>query len=371
MTPLAKILARRIAQSGPITVADYMAECLLHPDHGYYSTRDPFGTKGDFTTAPEISQMFGEMIGLLLAQTWLDQGCPTSFTLAELGPGRGTLMADILRVTRAVPGFLEAANVHLVEASTTLRDVQCDTLAGHIVNWCDTAEDLPNDKPLLLVANEFFDALPIRQFQRDPAGWRERIVGLQDDTLTMGLSSSAPIALLDHRLDDTTPGQIVEHCPAAAPIITIIAERVAKQGGLALFIDYGDWHSLGDTLQALRNHQPEDPLASPGEADLTAHVDFEALAKAATSRLHLAENIPGSARGRPLACTPMTAQGVLLERLGITARAQALARQLSGAALESHIAAHRRLTHPQEMGNLFKAIALYPKDSPLPPGFAP
>lgn len=353
MTELAQILSQRIAATGPITVADYMAECLLHPQHGYYSTRDPFGTQGDFITAPEISQMFGELIGLFLAQCWLDQGQPAAFTLAEPGPGRGTLMADILRATRRVPGFADSAQVHLIEASPTLRDVQRDRLGNVPVTWPDRVDDLP-DLPLYLVANEFFDALPIRQFQRDAAGWRERQVGVQDDALTLGLSAPAPLAALDHRLDDTRPGDLVELCPAAPGIVQTIAERIGAHGGVALVIDYGDWHSLGDTLQALRAHKPEDPLASPGQADLTAHVDFEALARAAAG----------------VACTPMTAQGVFLERLGITARAQALAEKLSGPALEAHIAAHRRLTHPSEMGTLFKTLALYPNDAPIPPGFA-
>ena len=353
MTDLARILARRIAATGPLSVADYMAECLLHPAHGYYSTRDPFGAGGDFTTAPEISQMFGEMIGLFLAQCWLDQGQPDAFALAELGPGRGTLMADILRATRAVPGFWDAAKVHLVEASPTLRQIQRDRLPDRDVTWLEAAADLP-DMPLFLVANEFFDALPIRQFQRAEPGWHERQVGLRDDVLTMGLSAPAPLAMLAHRLDDTAPGDLVELCPAAPAIVETIANRIAARGGVALIIDYGDWHSLGDTLQALRAHHPEDPLANPGQADLTAHVDFEALAQAATGVAH----------------TPMTPQGVFLERLGITARAQALAAKLSGPALDNHIAAHRRLTHPSEMGTLFKTLALNPNVAPLPPGFA-
>mgnify|MGYP000064843703 FL=1 len=354
MTPLAEILARRIAKTGPISVAEYMAECLLHPEHGYYATRDPFGAGGDFTTAPEISQMFGEMVGLWLAQVWLDQGTPAPFTLAEPGPGRGTLMADILRATRAVPGFLDAAQVHLVEASPTLRGIQRKTLDGHQVTWCDSVADLPG-QPLFLVANEFFDALPIRQFQRDPKGWRERQVALIDGKLAFGLSAPAPIAALDHRLADTGAGDIVETCPQAAPIIAEIAARIEAHGGAALVFDYGGWHSLGDTLQALRGHKADDPLAHPGEADLTAHVDFEALAAAA----------PG------LTARPLTPQGLFLERLGITARAQALAARLSGPALETHVAAHRRLTHPQEMGTLFKTLALMPNNAPTPPGFAP
>ncbi len=355
MTPLADSLIRRIAATGPISVADYMADCLLHPEFGYYSTRDPFGVEGDFTTAPEISQMFGELLGLALAQGWLDQGAPAPVTLAEAGPGRGTLIADILRATRGVPGFHAAAQVHLIEASATLRARQKQTLADYDVTWVDQAQDLPQ-APLLLVANEFFDALPIRQFVRTPGGWRERQVGLDDDgRLALGLSTAAPLADLDHRLADTQPGDLVETCAPARPVMGAVGERIARHGGAALVIDYGDWRSLGDTLQALRGHQREDPLASPGNADLTAHVDFEALAAAA----------PGVAHSR------MTAQGVFLERLGITARAQALARNLTGAALEQHIAAHRRLTHPEEMGSLFRVICFNPQTGAPLPGLDP
>ncbi len=353
MTALADILIRRIAATGPMSVAEFMTECLMHPQHGYYSTRDPFGRAGDFTTAPEISQMFGELLGLALAQAWLDQGAPTRFSLAELGPGRGTLMADMLSATAHVPGFLDAATVHLVETSLVLRDRQAETLKGHDVTWQDHTDHLPNT-PLFLVANEFFDALPIRQFSRDPAGWRERQIGVDDGNLCWGLSAAAPIAALDHRLADTRPGDIVELCPAAAPIAGEIAARIAAHGGAALIADYGDWRSAGDTLQAVRNHRPEPVLADPGDADLTAHVDFEALAASA-----------GAAK-----ITGMISQGVVLERLGITQRAQSLARSLSGDALQSHVAAHRRLTHPSEMGTLFKMIAFHHPGSPPPPGFA-
>ncbi len=352
MTTLHDILIRQIATTGPITLADYMTQCLLHPEHGYYTTRDPLGSAGDFTTAPEISQMFGELIGLCLAQTWLDQGAPGAFTLAEIGPGRGTLMADILRATRAVPGFHAAADLHLIEASPTLRKAQADRLTDHAPTWHDSITTLP-EAPLLLVANEFFDALPIRQFTRDDKGWRETMVAVQDTTLIAGLSDPAPIEMLDHRLADTETGQIVETCAPAAPITAEIARRIDAYGGAALIFDYGDWRSRGDTFQALQNHHPVDPFATPGAADLTAHVDFEALALAATGVTHSA----------------ITTQGVFLERLGITARAQTLAASLTGAALESHIQAHRRLTHPQEMGSLFKTLALVPTGAPLPPGY--
>lgn len=337
-----------------MTLADYMAECLLHPAHGYYATRDPFGRGGDFTTAPEISQMFGEMLGLCLAQAWLDQGGPAPFTLAELGPGRGTLMADALRATRAVPGFHAAAQLVLVEASPTLRQVQRMTLKDQPVTWADTADALP-DAPLFLIANEFFDALPIRQFTRQGEGWAETVVGLSGDRLTLGRTAPAPLAALAHRLTDTPQGGIVEICPAAAPIMAAIGARIAAHGGAALIIDYGDWRSQGDTFQAMQDHRFADPLAAPGEADLTAHVDFEALAQ-------------GAAPARAARLIP---QGALLQRLGIDMRAERLARALTGAALQSHLAAHRRLTAPTEMGSLFKALAIHPATVPPPPGFDP
>lgn len=351
MTPLEALLIRRIRATGPIRLADYMAECLLHPQHGYYTTRPPFGAEGDFTTAPEISQMFGELLGLALAQAWLDRGAPAPFTLAELGPGRGTLMADILRATARVPGFHAAAQVVLVEASPALRDRQRATLGTHPVTWADTAGDLP-EAPLFLIANEFFDALPIRQFTRDAAGWRETMV-TAPDRLAFARAAPAPIAALDHRLADTSPGEVVEICPAAAPIMAEIASRIARHGGVALIVDYGGWRSRGDTFQALRHHAFADPLAAPGEADLTAHVDFEALAQAAA----------------PCAGACVT-QGALLAALGIAARSAALAARLTGPALESHLAATRRLTDPSEMGTLFKALALHAPGTPPPPGFA-
>ncbi len=351
MTALAERLAARIRASGPMTLAEYMAECLLDPRHGYYATRDPLGAAGDFTTAPEMSQMFGELAGLCLAQSWLDQGAPAPFALAELGPGRGTLMADIWRATRRVPGFHAAARVHLVEASPTLRAVQAQTLRKLPASWHDSADDLPQ-APLWLVANEFFDALPIRQFQRAGGSWRERVVGLQDGALSLGLTDPvAPVDLAD-RLNDIPEGGIVEICPAAAPVMAAIESRIAARGGAALIIDYGEWDSRGDTFQALRNHAFADPFAEPGAADLTAHVDFRALARSAP-------------RLRASALTP---QGIWLERLGIGQRASRLAQSLHGAALESHLAATRRLTDPSEMGSLFKVLALVAADSPLPPG---
>jgi SAM-dependent MidA family methyltransferase len=299
--------------------------------------------------------MFGELIGLALAQAWLDQGAPARFTLAELGPGRGTFMADALRATRAVPGFHQAARLYLVEASPTLRARQQQALADHAPCWVDGPDALPDDAPLFLVANEFFDALPIRQFLRDGDGWRERQIGRDGDGFSFGLGLATRFAALDHRLDDTRDGDLVETCAEAAAIARIVGERIAARGGAALIIDYGDWRSRGDTFQALENHAYADPFAHPGRADLTAHVDFEALVRAA----------PG------LTASALTPQGALLAALGIEARATKLAQSLTGAALDQHVAGFHRLTGAEEMGTLFKALALVAPGAPLPPGFAP
>jgi len=337
-------------------LSKYISDCLLHPTLGYYTTRDPFGAAGDFTTAPEISQMFGELIGLCLAQSWLDQGSPTPFTLAELGPGRGTLMADVLRATRSVTGFHAAAQLSLIEASPTLRRAQGERLAPFAPQWCDTAADLP-DQPLVVVANEFFDALPIRQFLRDGPGWRERLVGMDGDNLVFGLGRPSPQPTLHHRLEDTKDGDLVETCAPANAVVTALGQRIAAHGGAALIVDYGDWRSLGDTLQALQEHRTAGILDDPGRADLTAHVDFEALSLAAAA----------------VGCTHsrLTTQGIFLERLGISARAQALAKGQSGEALNTIVSAHRRLTHASEMGNLFKVLGLFPAQDLPPPGLDP
>ncbi|WP_449044546.1 class I SAM-dependent methyltransferase [Paracoccus versutus] len=346
MTPLGRLIAAQIRLSGPMALDEYMRLCLLHPQHGYYATRDPFGAGGDFTTAPEISQIFGEMIGLALAQAWLDQGRPAPFTLAEIGPGRGTLMADILRAIRIVPGMAEAARVALVEASPHLRRVQRDRL-GDIAHLDDVSQ-LPQ-APLFLVANEFFDALPIRQFQRGAQGWAERVVALDaQGGLEMGLVPAA-----DAALPAAPQGVIRETCPEALPIVAQVAGRIAARGGCAILVDYGGWDGQGDTFQALRRHRPEDPLANPGEADLTAHVDFAPLAAAA--------------RGEGARVSCMAAQGDWLKRLGIEARAQRLARLGDAGAM----AALHRLTAPDEMGHLFKVLALWARHAPVPAGFEP
>ena len=239
MTALHGALVARIARTGPISVADYMTECLLHPTHGYYTTRDPLGAAGDFTTAPEISQMFGEMIGLWLAQVWMDQGAPEEFALVELGPGRGTLMADALRATARVPGFHAGVRLHLVEASPALRARQEAALQGHEVTFHDHPASLP-DLPTYLIANEFFDALPIRQFQRAKTGWHERMIGVVDGQLAWGLAPEAPMEALADRVADTQEGQIAEWNASAQALAADFGNRIEALGGAALILDYGD-----------------------------------------------------------------------------------------------------------------------------------
>lgn len=354
MSMLRDVLIDEIATTGPLRFDAYMARALLDPKMGYYTQARAIGAAGDFVTAPEISQMFGELIGLCFVQYWMDLGQPERVVLAELGPGHGTLMADVLRVAQRVPGFAAALRVALIEASPSMRKRQQDTLKAFDVNWIETVDDLPK-LPIFVLANEFFDALPIRQFQWAPSGWQERYVA----TDAAGLCTQwHPIEPHDHdmlsRFEGVQHGDIVEVCPQLTPMIADLTQRIERDGGAGLVIDYGDWHSLGDTVQSLSDHKPIDPLAAPGQSDLTAHVDFEALAQAAQCSY-----------------AKLATQGVFLERLGITARAQSLAKSLTGEALETHIAAHNRLTHPQEMGALFKVMGFYQSGKPCLPGLEP
>jgi SAM-dependent MidA family methyltransferase len=353
VTPLAALIRDRIAAEGPMRVDAWMAICLAHPTLGYYATRDPLGAAGDFTTAPEVSQMFGELVGAWAAQVWADQGLGR-FVLAELGPGRGTLMRDALRAAAGMPGFRSAAELWLVETSPALRARQAETLAGQEPRWAAAVEALPAG-PLIVVANEFFDALPIRQAQRTDALWRERLVGVTAGRLAFAWGPPRPDPAFEARFPQVADGTVAEICAAGEAIAAALGARIARDRGAALVIDYGVWDGIGDTLQALRRHRPVHPLAEPGAADLTAHVRFRALAEAA----------------RPARAHGPVGQGAFLERLGITARARALARGRAGPALEAIVAAHRRLTHPEEMGNLFRVLALTPQTAPQPPGFAP
>lgn len=309
----------------------------------YYATRDPLGAAGDFTTAPEISQMFGELAGLWLADLWDRAGRPPA-TYVELGPGRGTLAVDALRAMRRA-GLTPA--VHLVETSPALRQAQASRLPDAV--WHDDITTLPTDRTLLVVANEFFDALPVRQWIRTDAGWCERHVAWNGTRFT-----PVPASIPENRADfpHAPQGSILERRPAADALLAILAPRIATQGGTLLAIDYGHAASaIGDTLQAVRAHGFVDPFADPGEADLTAHVDFAALAAAAA----------------PLRASGPVDQGEWLLRLGIATRAAALARAAPDRA-DDIAAAYRRLTAAEEMGRLFKVLALTAPEWPEPAG---
>lgn len=355
-TALEAPLVRLIRETGPIPLSHYMALCLGHPEHGYYMTRDPLGARGDFVTAPEVSQMFGELLGLWLADRWLAEGSPSPVAIAELGPGRGTLMADVLRALRSVPRMLEAASIHFVETSPVLRSAQRERVPD--AQWHTSINELP-DMPLFLIANEFFDALPITQYQRTDLGWCERHVDYRDGRFVPVLApvAAANDSALPRAAKAAGEGAIAEICPAATAIAGEIAARIAAHGGSALVIDYGHARSTaGDTLQAVRDHKFADVFEAPGEADLTAHVDFEALAHGVKSG--------GAAPHGPVE------QGAFLCALGIEARAEQLARNATASQREAITQALRRLTAPGEMGSLFKVLGITPPGSPLPAGFA-
>lgn len=359
MSGLIDLLRRRIAAHGPLTVAEYMAEALGHPLHGYYRRRDPFGAEGDFTTAPEISQMFGEMVGLWCAVVWTQMNRPAPLRLVELGPGRGTLMADVLRAARALPEFAAALDVHLVETSPFLREKQRETLAGRTIAWHERIGDVP-DGPVIVIANELFDALPIRQFLRRPdGGWDERLVGLDstgENLCFLAAPSSAAAALLPPGMEHAPVGVPVEVSPAALLLMGEISARVVRHGGAALIVDYGHAQGApGDTLQAVKDHAFHPVLTAPGEADLTAHVDFDRLAQAARQA--------GARVEGPIH------QGAWLRRLGIEARAEALSRTAAQAQVDDIAAALHRLIDPEAMGDLFKAVAVVHPAQPPSPGF--
>lgn len=347
-SPLAKIIADEITSNGPITVEHYMSLCLGHPDHGVYTARDPIGADGDFTTSPEISQMFGELIGLWAASAWQTMGQPSQLHLIELGPGRGTLMADALRATHTLPGFIDALSVHLVETSQPLRAKQAESMkaSGIDPHWYDNLASVPPG-PTIIIANEFFDALPIRQFVRKYIHWHERLIGLEETGEFKFQTPDEPQThpLLTTLFPNATQGDIAEICPSAHEVIEAIGERFQANPGAALIIDYGHVISgTGDTLQAVAKHKYTDPLAQPGEADLTAHVDFAALSQSA-DKAELTTHGPIN-------------QGQFLNGLGIRERAKALSQNATKAQARDIAQAQQRLTAPDQMGTLFKVMAL-------------
>jgi SAM-dependent MidA family methyltransferase len=347
MAILADRLRRMIASQGPIPVSDYMALANAH----YYATRDPLGAAGDFTTAPEISQMFGELIGLALADVWARVGRPEGVRYVELGPGRGTLAADALRAMRAAglePG------VHFVETSPVLRAAQAKRVAG--AQWHDDLGSIPEAGPILAVANEFFDALPVRQLVATGSGWHERLVTLDGDRFVPAAGPPVPAAAIPDHIRAAPAGTVLEASPSSLAYARLLARRMVVQGGAALIVDYGhDRLSAGETLQAVRRHGFAEPWMEPGEADLTAHVDFESLGRA------FAE-----AGARVLG---PVAQGEWLARLGIDARAAALARSAPRRSSEIE-AAMERLVSPGQMGRLFRVMGLSAPAWPAPEGFS-
>ena len=341
-------IAGQIRAQGAVTLADFMRLALGAREIGYYTSRDPLGVAGDFTTAPEISQMFGEMIGLWCVDTWQRLGSPPQVHLVELGPGRGTLMADALRAAKLAPDFLAAIQLHLVEISAPLRAAQAQRLQAFGPHWHDGFESVPPG-PLLIIANEFFDALPIHQFQLTEAGWRERGVMLDptDPTrFTWVLLPPGPqFALLPPMHRDAKPGDIVEISPASLRLAALIGQRCQTETGAALIIDYGVAASgFGDTFQALRQHRYHDPLTDVGDADLTAHVDLAALCRA------------GAAAGsRTFGPVP---QGEFLCALGIDMRAQMLIQGQPATIASELTGGLHRLIDTDQMGNLFKVVAI-------------
>ncbi|OSQ38496.1 class I SAM-dependent methyltransferase [Thalassospira mesophila] len=362
-TPLLDHLKRRIAIAGPITIADYMTEALAHPQWGYYRKQDPFGQAGDFVTAPEISQMFGELIGLWAAVTWQQMGSPSRVHLVEMGPGRGTLMADALRAVRKVPGFADALTVRFVETSPVLRTRQQTAIMEYGIPavWHDNFDDIPDTQnaPMIVLANEFFDALPVRQFQFTKGGWRERLVAIASETddLCFVAGGLAPMtdALVPVTLRGTAKeGDVFETSSLAIAIADQMARRINRDGGAALMIDYGHAHSgFGDTLQALRHHKFHPVLSNPGDADLTTHVDFGALSRT----FDQADARTGAVLG----------QGTFLKMLGIEARADLLKQSATPDQASAIEAALKRLVDADQMGTLFKVLIAYGRETAPPP----
>ena len=361
MTPLEMEIRRRIAAAGPMPVDEYMALCLGDPEHGYYTTREPIGAGGDFITAPEISQMFGELIGLWMTAVWKQMGSPAAVRIIELGPGRGTLMKDAMRAAQVVPAFSDAAALHLVEISPVLEEQQERTLEPLAMPmfWHPSLADVP-EGPSIVVANEFFDALPIKQAIKHDTGWHERRIGIDGDKNLAFVAAADPIPhfdrLLPPALRTAPPGSIFEWRADTAAFD--LGKRLMANGGAALVIDYGHVESApGDTFQAIASHSYADVLSAPGTIDLTAHVDFQALIRAV-------EAMGAKTYG------PMI-QSRFLRRLGIETRASTLkAKATRAVAAEIDAAVTRLIGHTRTaMGELFKVVVLTHPSLGLPPGF--
>lgn len=345
-----EILKNLIRARGPIDVAEFMGLALGHPEHGYYMKGDPFGARGDFTTAPEISQMFGEMIAAWIMDVWQQMGSPV-FTLLECGPGRGTLMADIMRSTKNVPGFHDSAKIHLLEISPALRAMQEAALNSYAPEWHVNLESLP-DQPIIVIANEFLDALPVRQLVRGADAWKERVVSVSNDKFVYGTKE------LPFNLDVmAAEGEIFEISPVRSQFVMDLMKKMNKCGtGAALIIDYGHVQpGLGDTLQALKNHEYVSPLNNVGDADLTTHVDFYAAAQSAKAE--------GAQVFGPVE------QGAFLKTIGIEQRAEILKGRATPAQKFDIEKALQRLVDSSQMGSLFKVMGLTNGQNISLPGF--
>jgi SAM-dependent MidA family methyltransferase len=348
-SPLQSEIHKLIRSTGPMPVWRYMELCLVHPEHGYYVSRDPLGREGDFTTAPEVSQMFGELLGLWTASVWKAIGAPPMLRLIELGPGRGTMMADALRAVRVLPPLYQSLHVHLVEINPVLREKQRATLSGaRSISWHDSIDDVP-EGPAVILANEYFDVLPIHQVVKRETGWHERVVNLEADGKLVFAAADDPMSrfevLLPPLVRAAPVGAVFEWRPDSE--MMKIATRIRDQDGAALIIDYGHLRSdAGDTFQAIARHSFADPLKNPGQADVTAHVDFQALARAA-------EDVGARVHG------PVT-QGEFLKRLGIETRALTLMGKTTPEVSADISAALKRLTDSGRggMGSMFKVLAI-------------
>lgn len=358
-TPLGRKIIDLIGLSGPISVAEYFALCLGDPEYGYYRAREPFGARGDFTTAPEISQLFGELIGIFMILAWQAHGRSNNVQVVEVGPGRGTLMADLQRVMGELrPDLAAAATFNLVETSARLRDIQKRSLAGNKLHnrWHETLQTVPSGFTLL-VANELFDAIPIRQFVKGPSGFRERVVTVAENqqlTFASGVAEIEPELLPDS--GQVADGTVFETAPARIAIVEQIASRLVAQGGVGLVIDYGHLQTaFGDTLQAVKKHRYESVLNSPGEADLTSHVDFASLGRAAQAQA-------------AQVAAPLTQSQFLLE-LGLLERAGVLGAGKSPEAQQAIQQSVDRLagSGKNQMGNLFKVMCILGSDKLILP----
>lgn len=358
---LLDIIKRRIREDGEISVAEYMELCLSHPEFGYYSTgKNVLGRAGDFTTSPEISQVFGELIGLWCAHLWKKMGAPNKISLVELGPGRGTLMADALRAVKVAQHFLDAARLHLVEINPALREAQREKLSAHNPTWHADLENLPK-APAIFIANEFFDAIPTEQIIFDGQSWRQRGIKQQQGHAALEftlMGDEIDVGGIEDFLPDTPPreGDVLEFSPAQIELLRKVCSHIKSFGGTALLIDYGHLEAgFGDTLQALSNHQYADALQNPGAQDLTAHVNFHSLMKIAEQAgLHTME----------------TTQGRFLENLGIKARLHKLQAGKDETLAQNLAAGVERLIAMDGMGSLFKVMAIYHPAQEKPEGFA-